>query len=234
MIKTSAPEDSGVTDSITGKKISVTTSVRKLFRAANPTWQKVRNVVLNTAIANDFSHAKPQAKPFRVRQDANAVGQVRDASTGRYIAVITSNSVKIVAVSGGAPTLRAAPAPAIVPGQTPAPVALSSFDSFIVKHASDSLASSFGVSEANLERVLDIVKDRTGLSHKSIINQILNHKDHSEIKNILKSLCEPELPASDFIWAPEDHNDRATHEMYENQSTLPSSAFSLQVGILNS
>lgn len=238
MIKLAGAEDSGIMDPITGKRIFITTTARKTFRAANAAWAKVRNVLLNTAIANDFARAKPQARLFKVRKDPNAIGQVRDTSNGRYIAVVSSNDVKIVSVAGGVPALRgiAPPTPAQalqMPGKvTPAPVALSTleFNKFLVKHASDSLSSDLKVESGRMEQVLELLSERTGLSIGDLINQLSNHSDQNTIRSNINVICD-DLMAQDHVFSTEDKNSFITDPVREGHLDLPSSALALSVGL---
>jgi hypothetical protein len=225
MIKLGGPEDSGITDPVTSRRIFVTTTARKTFRAANANWAKVRNVLLNAAIANDFARAKPQQRPFRVRKDPNSIGQVRDSSNGRYIAIIGSCDIKVVAVMGGVPMLRP-------PAVTPAPVQMpeseqtvqSAFKSFLIKHAADSLGE-------GLEDILILLSEETGVSINKLLEQISGHPDKDEIIEMLKSADEQSYPRQDdIISTPESTNSFITHPSYEFQGALPSSALALQSG----
>jgi hypothetical protein len=235
MIKFAGAEDSGITDPVTGKRIHVTTTARKTFRAANAAWAKVRNVLLNTAIANDFSRAKPQTRLFKVRKDPNAVGQVRDTSNGRYIAVVGSNDIKIVSVAGGVPALRgiAPTTPAVMPGKVaPAPVALSEsqFRSFLIKHASESLSQKFKIEGNQAESLLNLLSERTGLSVGEILKSLYEHPDQKAIYDSIGLIFDG-MAAYDHIAETEDKNSFITDPVREGHIDLPTSAFSLSVGL---
>ena len=231
MIKLAGIEDSGVTDRITGKRIYVTITARKKFRLANPTWARVRNRLLNPAIATDFARSKPQEKAFKVRSDPSAVGQVRDGSGGQYIAIVDSNSVKVITVGKGGTPKLSAPAPVSMgAGQIPAPVALSSneFQFFIVKHAVDSIADTLNISNNKLNDVLDLLSERTGLPVADLIKLLESGLD-KETSDTLSLLCAD--TQADYLHTTEDKNSFITDPIYETNSDLPSSAFAVQVGL---
>jgi hypothetical protein len=231
MIKIAGPEDSGITDRVTGRRVFVTTTVRKAFRAANPSWAKVRNALLNAAIANDFARASVDTKPFPVRMDTEGVGQVRNGSGGQYIAVIYPSGVKIVSIGrAGTPKLTTpAPAPVQMPGQSA--TSSDEFSFFIVKHAMDGIAERTGISEGRLSTALDLLSERTGLSIDEIVRRI--ESEGSSADSALVELCSDDGQA-DYLKTTEDKNRQIVDPAYQMQSSLPSSAFSLQVGLAQS
>lgn len=235
MIKLAGIEDSGVTDRVTGKRIYVTVTARKKFRLANPTWSKVRNKLLNTAIATDFARSKPQAKYFKVRSDPHSIGQVRDGFGGQYIAIIDSNSAKVITVGkGGTPKLSApAPASGQIPApvsMSPAPVALSNteFQFFIVKHAVDNIADTLELSNSRLNDVIDLLSERTGISVSDLVKRLESGLD-KETSDTLSLLCID--TQADYLHVTEDKNSFITDPVYETNSDLPSSAFTMQTGL---
>lgn len=233
MIKLSGLEDSGITDRLTGRKIYVTVTARKKVRAANPGWAKVRNVLLNTAIANDFSRAKPQTKLFKVRSDPNSAGQVREGSGGEYIAIIDSSSVKIITMGrAGVPKLTGAPAPAQQPfgKQTPAPVALSGsdFEFYITKHALDGLSERLALSPSKLNEVVDLLSERTGMSPSEIARHLESEID-GELIGELSLMCGD--GQAEYLQTTEDKNSFVAEPLYEMQSDMPSGAFAVPVAL---
>jgi len=227
MIKFAGAEGSGVADPITGKQIYITTTARKAFRAANPAWARVRNALLNAAIANDFARAKPQPKPLKSRKQG-VVGQVRDSSNGQYIAAVSGVDVRVVSVGkGGTPTLRT-PAP-VQTQVSPAPVAISFpvTDKSIVKHAVDAFAEECEMHSKDLDCILSLLSERTGVGVDELTKRIINHTDRESVMSALKSV----LPESDYIWTTEDKDSFITDPIYDTSSDMPSSAFALQVGL---
>jgi hypothetical protein len=226
-------EDSGITDPVTGKKIFVTVSARKTFRAANQ-GSKVRNVLLNTAIANDFARSKPQVKLFRVRGDPNSVGQVRDsANGGRYIAIITSNGVKIVQVAGGVPSLTGMTFSQQPVSPVPAPVKFSSSQSsFFVKHASENLANALNMQCEDIESICELLSERTGVSSDKILRQIAEHDNLPEIKIILKSIVNRDMASDDGVFAPVGPTPTIVHPFRDISTALPSSNMAMSSPIM--
>jgi hypothetical protein len=223
-------EDSGITDAATGRRIYVTVTARKKFRAANPNFAKVRNVLLNTAMANDFARSKPQTKLFRVRKDPNAVGQVRDGTGGEYIAIVDSNSVKIVGFGrAGIPKLTGIAAPPRAPTgkPVPAPVAFSNndFSLFIVKHAIDNMCEAYSLNEERLHSVIDLLSERTRLSIEDVVRKLETLGDDETVS----LLCSDNQ--ADYLHTTENKNMQIADPIYEMQSDLPSSGFAAQVGL---
>jgi hypothetical protein len=253
-ISNTGMEDSGVSDVATGRRIYVTVTARKKFREANPQFTKVRNALLNTAMANDFSKAKVQPKFFKVRKDPHARGQVRTGAGGEYIAIIDSNSIKIVGFGrAGVPRLTGLVAPQVrtpasvsfgdtpspvsfgdTPspvsfGKTPAPVALSNteFSYFLIKHSFDNLCATNNLHEERLHTVVDLLSENTGLP----IDEILRKLETVEDPSTLYELCSNDQ--ADYLKIPEDKNSYITDPVYSTQSSLPSSALAIQTSISN-
>ena len=103
-------EPTGINDGSESKPIFVTTSARITFRRAFPKAQKVRNKVLNNAIATIFSSSKTTEK-FRPKNKhknyiPNSKGVIRNAGGGRFIAIVGTDFVKIVEFKGTPPQLN--------------------------------------------------------------------------------------------------------------------------------
>jgi hypothetical protein len=102
-------EPTGMNDTAAGKPIFVTTSARITFRKAFPKAQKIRNSVLNTAIATIFSASKTaeRFKPYNKHNNyiPGTMGVIRPAGGGRFIGIVGNDFVKIVEFKGSPPQL---------------------------------------------------------------------------------------------------------------------------------
>lgn len=114
--KHSAVENSGVQDPENGVDILISTSARIAFRKTYPTWSKIRNDVLNEAIAESFAKGRIVQYFKPKKGDPNDVGEVRSYGSGRFIAIINTSGVRIIAVKGSIPALVAPPAAPAAPG----------------------------------------------------------------------------------------------------------------------
>ena len=118
MIKEAWSEPTKVNDAETGKPIYVSTSARVAFRKAFPAANKVRNPILNIAIATIFSSSKT-SQTFRPKSDhfnyaQGQSGMIRPAGGGRFVAIVGSSWVKIITFKGAPPQLDL-PAPTSSP-----------------------------------------------------------------------------------------------------------------------
>ena len=107
--KEAAIEPSGITDPENGGQIYVSTMARIGFRKANPDWARVRNVVLNKNIANEFAKGQPQQYFKPKKGSGSDVGEVRLQGQTKYIGIIFGSDVRIIAVKGTLPTLPKPP-----------------------------------------------------------------------------------------------------------------------------
>lgn len=115
-------------DRETGKPIFITTTARKAFRNAFPTAKKVRNNILNIAIATLFSTAKTSGtfKPKSTGAgDHSSImqssGIVRAVGGGRFIALSEGSWIKIIDFKGSPPSLDlpSVPTPSNLNGAPP-------------------------------------------------------------------------------------------------------------------
>jgi hypothetical protein len=102
-------EPTKINDKETGKAVFVSTTARITFRKAFPKAQKVRNSILNIAIATIFSSLKTSSK-FKPKSDHfnyahGQSGVVREVGGGKFIAIVGDNWIKIVTFKGAPPQL---------------------------------------------------------------------------------------------------------------------------------
>lgn len=128
MIKIEAgAEPTRVNDKETGKEIFVSTTARITFRKAFPKAQKIRNQLLNVAIATLFSTTKT-IQTFKPKSSHGSFskgqsGVIREVGGGKFIAVIETDDIRILTFKGSPPQLNLPDA--AVPTKTgPAPVNL--------------------------------------------------------------------------------------------------------------
>lgn len=111
MKKNAALEPTGVTDEITSAPIYVSTTSRIMYRAKNPTWQKVPNKHLNVVIAKQFA-AAAHDKFFKPKKEApNLVGETRISGSTKFIALNFKNQIWIIAISKNSNPSINVPAP---------------------------------------------------------------------------------------------------------------------------
>lgn len=235
MIKYSGIEDSGIRDKVTGKTIQVTTTVRVGFRASDQAWKSVRNIILNKAIASDFSNAKPQSRTFKPKNRVG-VGQVRDSGSGRYISIIDESAIRIVYFHGSLPRLQLpyghqVPAPANI-GGAPAPVTMSpapvKFSNYIIAHANDNLleqlAEQLNLNTYKVDALVDYLANNTGLERRTILLDLQKNGLDLNMERILDS-----VPERGHVHDTEMSTVPISDPMYE-RTGLSSSPFALDVG----
>jgi len=117
MLKQAGLEDTEITDSKTGKKIRVTTTVRMMYRKAYPQeYGDMRNARLNIAIAKDFIqnsgnvlHYFRLGKKEKSRSEYSPLGaekgqvkanvaEIRGTSSSFFISAIKESTVDILTI----------------------------------------------------------------------------------------------------------------------------------------
>lgn len=104
MIITAGIEDSGVVDSgETGKKIGISTTARIAYRQSFGDLAKQRNHIVNEFIAKAFAGGI-MVEFFKPKQTGiGEIGQIREVGGAKFIAVISDEAVRVIAVKGSAP-----------------------------------------------------------------------------------------------------------------------------------
>ena len=96
-----------------------------------------------------------------------------------------------------------------------------------MKHAVDAFAEECEMHSKDLDCILSLLSERTGVGVDELTKRIINHTDRESVMSALKSV----LPESDYIWTTEDKDSFITDPIYDTSSDMPSSAFALQVGL---
>lgn len=107
MLKTGGIEVTKVSDSASGKKISISTTARLAFRKTWPDKAGVRNSILNDFIANMFAGGSDSGQ-FTPRTGGGE-GKIRNVQGSRFIAIATDDGVRVIAVKGSVPELPELP-----------------------------------------------------------------------------------------------------------------------------
>lgn len=94
-------EESGLSDSATGRKIRVSVTVRKLYREIEQ-YQGLRNAKLNQIIAKDFSSQGSQVlHHFRLTKGSKKeVGEIRGSADIYYISALRDGYIDILTMQG--------------------------------------------------------------------------------------------------------------------------------------
>ena len=101
MIKEAGLEQSNMPDSEHGLPILISTTARKFFREQFPDHAKTRNWVVNQYLAGMFSNGNivTYFKPKKGSEDE--AGEIRESGGGRFIGIVASDHVRVLAVKGG-------------------------------------------------------------------------------------------------------------------------------------
>jgi hypothetical protein len=98
MKKNASTEMTSQTDPVTGNKIYVTTTARLLFRKMHPEWAKVKNDILNEAIAKAFASAKV-IQTFKSKKWEEE-GDIRGSDSSKFICIHRGSFLIIIAAKG--------------------------------------------------------------------------------------------------------------------------------------
>lgn len=90
----------GVSDSVSGKAIVVTSSARKTLRQSNPDWKHIKNEDLSKAIAIMFSGSPEIGKFTPKKQEPGSTGHVRGSESSKFIAVEKNQGIFVIAAKG--------------------------------------------------------------------------------------------------------------------------------------
>jgi len=193
MIVNSALENSGVSDSHHGKAIFVSTTARLAFRHANPGYATVRNKDLNYQIAHVFSQAEP-IDYFRPSKDADdVVGEVREGASSKFIALIYSSHVSIIAVKK---------APKIPDPISNIPLTSSlkqqitkkaKHNTFFTNHFYDAIESKYNLSESVVKELVKYLAQFHDGDYKATLKMLLTNKDDGVVEQMLGAINQKEL-----------------------------------------
>ena len=170
-------EGSEVTDPQHGKPIMVSTTARILFRAANPDYKKVKNVILNKMVAELFAKAATEERNFTPKNSPNSLGEFRNLGSMRFIAIVEPSAIKVISVKGAIGRLPSAP-------KTSSLKITAGFEDFMCNHMSEFAKRRFKLSDnafARLQAYLMPMYD----NKVKMLKSICRPQNYAEISRLL-------------------------------------------------